>query len=132
MANDHPPIQVQCTCSCRDKTPPFAPGDESWKWALEIHKKGAIRLVSERYSFLAWMYRLFRCDPPISDKCGHRINLAELHRLHMRVLQIELIKIGTSLKFDNDGGAAPNKKRFQKSQKDLEPALVKYSTNTPA
>lgn len=132
MTNDQAPILVQCTCSCHDEMPAFAPGDESWEEALKIHKKGIIELVSERYSFLAWKYWLFRSDPPDSDDCGHRINLAELHRLHMRVLQIELVKIGISLKFDNDGGYSPNKTRFRRSQRNLEPALAKYSTDTPA
>jgi hypothetical protein len=129
MTDNQATTQVKCTCSCRDETPAFTPGDESWEKALRIHEEGAITLISERYSLPAWIDRLFRGDPPSSDECGHRINLAELHRLYMRVLQIELIKIGISLKFD---GSAADKERFQNSQRNLEPALAKYSTDTPA
>jgi hypothetical protein len=129
------PLQVQCTCRCCDEKPAFSPQADSWKEALRQHKGNFINLVTKRLPSIAWIYQLFRVAPPEFVQIGYRISLAEMHRMYMRALQIELVKIGVALQFDNsDENASEDKKKRledvrQNAQKNLEPALVKYSTD---
>lgn len=122
--NVEPPLQVECTCRCRDEKAAFSPADESRDEALQQHKGNYIKLVTNRLPYLAWIYSCLRRRPPDRFKTGHRISIAEMHRMHMRVLQIELVKIGIALQFNSsDENARKN------AQENLEPALMKYSTD---
>jgi hypothetical protein len=126
--------QVECTCRCRDEQPAFSPQAASWNTARQQHKGNYISVVTNRLPLLAWICQLLGRAPPKFGDNGYRISLAEMHRMHMRALQIELVEIGVALQFDNnDENASENEKSKKEdarrdAQKNLEPTLAKYST----
>lgn len=91
-------------------------------------------LVTESLPLIVWIRQLFAAAPLESGQMGFRVSLAEMHRIYMRALQIELVKMGVALQFgDDDQGASIQKKaRLETARKyalqNLEPALEKYST----
>ncbi|KAJ5059021.1 hypothetical protein PSV09DRAFT_2422288 [Bipolaris maydis] len=105
---------------------------KSWKIALEQHKENYISLVTERWPLFDWICQLLGRVPPNQVDIGYRISLAEMHRMYMRALQIELVKIGVALQFDNkdENTSEEGKLRMKNAEMTLEPALAKYSTNT--
>jgi hypothetical protein len=128
-------MQAKCTCRYSNEESAFSPQADSWNQALKQHDGNYINLVTNRLPLLAWICQLFgRAQPKFSDN-GYRISLAEMHRMHMRALQIELVDIGVALQFDNDDVKAPEMERQTKQEarrkalKNLEPALAKYSTH---
>jgi hypothetical protein len=129
-----PPMHIQCTCSCRSENSAFSPQAESWNDALEQHKGNLISLVTQFWPIVAWFRQLLRAPSPESGQMGYRLSLAEMHRMYMRALQIELVKMGVALQFDHDGENASSQKeeRLKGARKyaleNLQPALGKYST----
>ena len=135
MADRSPsPPQVQCTCRCRDEKPAFCPQAESWDKALEQHKGKFVSLVADRSPLIAFIYQLLGVAPPKFDQMGYRISIAEMHRMHMRALQIELVQMAVALQFDinaeesSEARRAKLKAARQDALRKLEPAIEKYST----
>jgi hypothetical protein len=128
------PPQVQCTCRCRDEKPAFCLQDESWDNALEQHKGNFISLVTDRSPLVALIHQVLGVAPPKFNQIGYRISIAEMHRMHMRALQIELVQIAVALQFDINAEEPSAAKRAkleaarQDAQQKLEPAMEKYST----
>jgi hypothetical protein len=124
-------LQGECTCRCRDEKPAFSPKAASWDKAHQQHKGNYISLVTNRLPLLAWICQLLGRAP---GDHGYRISLAEMHRMHMRALQIELVEIGVALQFDNNNENASENEKSKKedarrnAQKNLELSLAKYST----
>ncbi|KAI0883759.1 uncharacterized protein GGS22DRAFT_25516 [Annulohypoxylon maeteangense] len=75
-------------------------GLESWKMAYEQHHENLVTLVSPRWAAVDFFIRLFGHAAPIErSKLGYRVNFAEMQRMYLRALQIDLINIGVDLKF---------------------------------
>jgi hypothetical protein len=133
-----PKLQMQCICHCRDKTPAFSPRAESWNEALDQHRFNLISLVIPTRPLVSWIRHILGVGLLYSGEIGYRLSLAEMHRMYMRALQIELVKIGVAMRFNNDdevGGSAAKQQRLQAASKyateNIEAALARYSTVTP-
>ncbi|KAF2117947.1 hypothetical protein BDV96DRAFT_597807 [Lophiotrema nucula] len=131
--NEQPTLQVQCTCLCRHESASFAPSTDSWDRALDMHEGGFMRLVTKYRSSLSWFYQVSNDTLPTIYECGYRVNFAEMHRMYMRALQIELVKMGVALQFKQDDPNATEDERRkrqderQAARENLEPALAKYT-----
>jgi hypothetical protein len=129
-----PEPQIQCACRCRGEKPAFSPRAESWEEALHQHKENLISLVTPTWPLIYWIRQIFGVGPLYSGEMGHRLSLAEMHRMYMRALQIELVKIGVATRFndDDEGGSASKQQRLQAASKyateNFEAALCRYST----
>jgi hypothetical protein len=136
MATNYPVpgLQVQCTCHCHDETPAFSPRAESWNEALDQHRVNLISLVIPTWPLLSWVRQILGVGPLYSGEVGYRLSLAEMHRMYMRALQIELVKIGVAMRFGDDGetGSDAKQQRLQAASKyaveNIEAALGRYST----
>jgi hypothetical protein len=127
-----PPPPVQCTCRCRDRKPASKPQAESWAKALEQHRE-IISLVTDDSPLVALIHQLLGVAPLKLNQMGYRISLAEMHRMYMRALQIELVQIAVALQFDIAENLSQEKRMEleaarQGAQQNLEPAMGKDST----
>lgn len=90
-------------------------------------------LVTDHFPLAGAIRNLLGVAPPRFNQMGYRISLAEMHRMHMRALQIELVKIAVALQFDikDENGSAEKEARLRTARQDalekLEPAMEKYS-----
>jgi hypothetical protein len=131
-----PKLQMQCICHCRDKTPAFSPRAESWNEALDQHRSNLISLVIPTRPLVSWIRQILGIGLLYSGEIGYRLSLAEMHRMYMRALQIELVKIGVAMRFnvDEEGGSVAKQQRLQAASKyateNIEAALNRYSTVT--
>lgn len=69
----------------RSSSDPDLTGDKAHLWALKHHRRGLIQRV------LPADQRHERHHSPAKRKSGYRINLAELQRMRLRALQIQLV-----------------------------------------
>ena len=129
-----PPPPVQCTCHCRDEKPAFYPQAESWAKALDQHRRNFISLVTDVSPLHALIHQLLGGAPPHPNQMGYRVSMAEMHRMYMRALQIEVVQIAAALQFDINAEDVSQERRVeleaarQGAQQNLEPAMGKYST----
>jgi hypothetical protein len=129
--NQHSGV-LRPTCHCSNETPSFYPDSNSLETALEQHKGHLIALVDERLPLLGWIYRILARDTPTFEQTEYRISLAEMHRMYMRALQIELANMGVAMEFDVNTNATEKLKkelgdRKEHAQRNFAPALRQYS-----
>lgn len=92
----------------------YSPQVDSWSQARRQHEECYMTIVTDQLPFIG-RFQERRPWPSV----GLRLSIAEMHRMYMRALQIELVKKGVALQFSN---------RAEDACKDLEPAITKYST----
>ena len=129
--NQHSKV-LRPTCHCSNETPSFYPDSRSLDTALEQHKGNLIDLVDERLPLLGWIYQILGRDPPKFEQTEYRISLAEMHRMYMRALQIELANMGVAMEFNVNRNATEKLKnelgeRKEHAQRNFVPALRQYS-----
>lgn len=112
--NTDPPPPTQCTCKSPARSLPC--DKEIWKETVKDSFQeppdGAdpaynqsvpsfLDLVTKRHSLMPrWIYRLFRGDA--DDSYGFGINIADVSRMHLRLLQGRLTWLAMSATFDED------------------------------
>ncbi|KAI1088931.1 hypothetical protein F5B19DRAFT_402181 [Rostrohypoxylon terebratum] len=77
----------------------------SWEKAYKQHYRNLAVLVSPRWAIQNFFISLgtwfcVKATPVPLHELGYRINFAEMQRMYMRALQIDLINLGVELKFD--------------------------------
>lgn len=78
-----------------------------WKEVRNLHRNGFVDLVTEEPRFVPrWAYQIagaagLRKRRPLTDwEYGYRVNLADMHRMHMRFLQTKLLHSAVRLHFN--------------------------------
>ena len=113
---------------------PSNPQAESWAKALDQHRRSFISLVIDVSPLHALIHQLLGGAPPHPNQMGYRVSMAEMHRMYMRALQIEVVQIAAALQFDINAEDVSQERRVeleaarQGAQQNLEPAMGKYST----
>ncbi|KAI1452128.1 hypothetical protein F4805DRAFT_47114 [Annulohypoxylon moriforme] len=92
------PVQNAATSTIGAASP------DSWKKAYQQHYGNFVTLVSPRWAIQDFLIRLVcgLCGQAASvprSRLGYRVNFAEMQRMYMRALQIDLINTGVELKF---------------------------------
>ena len=101
---------ISCTCKDAHDTPTL----ECWKDALEQHQNNFLDIIEERWPLLPrWIARVLGRT---TAEQGVRVSIAEMHRMYMRALQIELIQVATALQIEDKKEEATK----------LGPILTKY------
>jgi hypothetical protein len=95
------------------------PDDQAWSRAFALHGENLVCLVTGRWPFIDWFYRLFETEPV--SNFGYRVSIAEMQRMYMKHLQIKLTNIAVSLHLD---------KNIKDHSKNLENLLKLYSMST--
>lgn len=112
--NADPLAPTQCTCKTPTRSLPCDKDiwEETVKYCLKnppedaspAHNKpvpGFLRLVTKRHSLVPrWIYRLFRGDA--DNEYGFSINLADVQRMHLRLLQGRLTWLTLEAVFNKD------------------------------
>jgi hypothetical protein len=124
--------ELHLTCHCSNKTPSFYPSSRSLETAFEQHEGNLIDLVDDRLPLLGWIYEILGRNPPKISKTEYRLSLAEMHRMYMRALQIELTNMGVAMAFHAKTkvtGEMKNKlgERKEHAMRNFIPALSQYS-----
>ncbi|KAI1212628.1 uncharacterized protein F4807DRAFT_343313 [Annulohypoxylon truncatum] len=78
---------------------------QSWEKAYKQHYENFVTLVSPRWAIQDFLIRMVcgLCGQTASvprSRLGYRVNFAEMQRMYMRALQIDLIKLGVEMRFD--------------------------------
>jgi hypothetical protein len=116
-------------------TPRTFPTPDSLENAVLMHRGNFVESVTRRWRLFGWIYGLFRVDPPHKRAIGLKISIAEMQRVYMRALQIDLVKLGLFLQQGgvlNEQGSLGNgkQKKFPWTTDHFGQVLSKYSMST--
>jgi hypothetical protein len=123
--------ELHLTSHCSNKIPYFYPNSSSLEIALRQHGVNFIDLVDDQLPLLGWIYKILGKNPPKNPKTEYRLSLAEMHRMYMRALQIDLTNMGVAMVFDANESASEMKDelsmRKEQALRSFVPALRQYT-----
>ncbi|KAI1383141.1 uncharacterized protein F4822DRAFT_93817 [Hypoxylon trugodes] len=104
---------------------------ESWKKAYMQHHENLVTLVSPRWAIgdfiIRLVYKMYGKTPSVPGRgLGFRASFAEMQRIYMKALQIDLIDIGVQLRFDQTRQNTVNWDATRGRLNDMESKLKMY------
>lgn len=110
----------------------YEPSD-SFDWLVNHHRANLVWPISNRDSLNFWIRHLLRRgqDENLSGRKGFRVDFTELQRMHMRKLQIKLIRHAVSMVQEGKEPTNPKGDEGNNTQCSWEQDLQAYSTKPP-
>ncbi|KID81584.1 hypothetical protein MGU_11075 [Metarhizium guizhouense ARSEF 977] len=110
----------------------YEPSD-SFDWLVNHHRANLVWPISNRDSLNFWIRHLLRRgqDENLSGRKGFRVDFTELQRMHMRKLQIKLIRHAVSMVQEGKEPTNPKGDEGNNTECSWEQDLQAYSTKPP-